>query len=49
MYDPTGLMPASGPKTVLGVLSSFNSEIKGASIDLSKTYTNEFVNAVPAG
>lgn len=43
MYDPTGLMPADGPATVLHVLSSFNPDIKGQKIDLSKTYTDEFV------
>jgi NitT/TauT family transport system substrate-binding protein len=47
MYDPTGIMPTTGPKTVLSVLGSFNSDISASKIDLSKTYTDDFVKAVP--
>ncbi|GAB3962514.1 ABC transporter substrate-binding protein [Actinoallomurus acanthiterrae] len=43
MYSPDGLMPADGPKTVLNVMSSFSPDVKGHQIDLSKTYTNTFV------
>ncbi|MFL6051565.1 MAG: ABC transporter substrate-binding protein [Actinoallomurus sp.] len=43
MYSPDGLMPADGPKTVLSVMSSFSPDVKGHQIDLSKTYTNTFV------
>lgn len=43
IYDPTGLMPAGGPETVLKVLSAFDPNVKGHHIDLSKTYTNTFV------
>ncbi|GAA4637290.1 ABC transporter substrate-binding protein [Actinoallomurus vinaceus] len=43
MYSPDGLMPADGPKTVLNVLSSFSPDVKGHQVDLSKTYTNAFV------
>jgi NitT/TauT family transport system substrate-binding protein len=43
IYSPTGLMPGSGPKTVLNVLSAFDTNVKGHSIDLSKTYTDQFV------
>jgi NitT/TauT family transport system substrate-binding protein len=43
MYTPDGLMPAGGPETVLAVLSGFSKNIKGKTIDLSKTYTTEFV------
>lgn len=46
MYSPDGKMPAGGPETVLSVLSGFNPNVKGKHIDLSKTYTNEFVNQV---
>lgn len=42
MFTKDGVMPADGPKTVLDVLSSFNPEVKGKTIDLSKTYTTEF-------
>lgn len=45
MYSPDGMMPADGPKTVLDVLSSFSPTVKGHQIDLSKTYTNTFVQA----
>lgn len=44
MYSPDGLMPADGPKTVYRVLSSFDPTVKGHTVDLSKTYTNDFVN-----
>src|SRR5450830_1633307 len=46
MYSPDGKMPVGGPETVLSVLSGFNPNVKGKHIDLSKTYTNEFVNQV---
>jgi NitT/TauT family transport system substrate-binding protein len=44
MYNPTGLMPADGPKTDLAVLQA-NADVKGKTIDLSKTYTNQFAQA----
>ena len=43
MFTPDGVMPADGPKTVLTVLSSFKKDLQGKEIDLSKTYTTEFV------
>lgn len=43
MYFPDGKMPAGGPETVLKVMEQFNPNIKGKHIDLSRTYTNEFV------
>ena len=43
MYSPDGLMPADGPQTVLKVLSTFDPTVKGHTIDVSKTFTNEFV------
>uniref|UniRef100_UPI0007C76D58 ABC transporter substrate-binding protein n=1 Tax=Peterkaempfera griseoplana TaxID=66896 RepID=UPI0007C76D58 len=50
MFTKDGVMPADGPKTVLDVLSSFNPEVKGKDIDLSKTYTTEFAQqAASAG
>jgi NitT/TauT family transport system substrate-binding protein len=45
IFNPTGLMPADGPKTCLSVLSAFNQNVKGKSIDLGATYTDEFVKA----
>jgi NitT/TauT family transport system substrate-binding protein len=43
MFTPDGVMPADGPKTVLAVLSAFKKDLQGKEIDLSKTYTTEFV------
>lgn len=37
-------MPADGPRTVYKVLATFDPTVKGHSVDLSKTYTNDFVN-----
>ncbi|MGN6650301.1 ABC transporter substrate-binding protein [Trinickia sp.] len=45
MYTADGKMPADGPETVLKVLSGFNPSVKGKHVELSKTYTNEFVAA----
>jgi NitT/TauT family transport system substrate-binding protein len=44
MYNPTGIMPSDGPKTCLAVLQG-NADVKGKTIDLSTTYTNEFAQA----
>ncbi|BCH63469.1 MULTISPECIES: ABC transporter substrate-binding protein [Rhizobium/Agrobacterium group] len=43
MFTPDGVMPEDGPPTVLAVLSEFSKNVKGKKIDLSKTYTTEFV------
>jgi hypothetical protein len=45
IFNPTGIMPPDGPKTCLAVQNAFNDAVKGKSIDLSKTYTDAFVNA----
>jgi NitT/TauT family transport system substrate-binding protein len=45
IYNPTGIMPPDGPATNLKVLQAFNPDVKGKSIDLSKTYTDKFVQA----
>lgn len=45
MFTPDGVMPEDGPSTVLAVLSGFSKNVKGKTIDLSKTYTTEFVKA----
>lgn len=42
MYTTDGIMPEGGPETVLAVLSGFSKNLKGKTIDLSKTYTTEF-------
>jgi NitT/TauT family transport system substrate-binding protein len=46
MYTVDGKMPADGPQTVLKVLAAFNPAVKGRHIDLSRTFTNRFVDAV---
>ena len=46
MFIPDGRMPAAGPATVLRVLSRFDRNVQGKSIDLSRTFTLEFVAAV---
>ena len=46
MFTVDGVMPKGGPETVLSVLSSFSSNVKGKKVDLSKTYTTEFVAKV---
>lgn len=43
MFTADGVMPAGGPETVLMVLSGFSKNVKGKTVDLSKTYTTEFV------
>lgn len=44
IYSPTGLMPDDGPTIVNDVLQT-NADVKGKTIDLAKTFTNEFVQA----
>jgi NitT/TauT family transport system substrate-binding protein len=46
MFTPDGVMPPDGPPTVLKVLSAVNRSVHNKQIDLSQTYTTEFVNAV---
>ena len=45
MFTADGVMPEGGPETVLAVLSGFSKNVKGKTIDLSETYTTEFVKA----
>jgi len=44
MFTDDGRMPEGGPETVLRVLAGFNPNVKGKHVDLSRTYTNEFVD-----
>jgi NitT/TauT family transport system substrate-binding protein len=46
MFTPDGVMPKGGPETVLSVLSAFSKNLQGKTIDLSKTYSTEFVSKV---
>ncbi|MGH9095184.1 MAG: hypothetical protein ACRDXE_08500 [Acidimicrobiales bacterium] len=43
IYVPNRLMPGGGPQTVLNVQNGFHPDVKGHSIDLSKTYTSTFL------
>jgi NitT/TauT family transport system substrate-binding protein len=45
IYNPTGIMPPDGPPTNLAVLGTFNKDVIGKTIDLNKTYTDQFVKA----
>jgi len=46
MFTPDGKMPEGGPETVLDVLGTFSDTVKAKKddIDLSKTYTTQFVD-----
>lgn len=43
IFTPDGMMPEGGPETVLTIPSEFSKNVKGKQIDLSRTYTTEFV------
>lgn len=45
MFTTDGVMPEGGPETVMSVLKDFRPDLKGKTIDLSKTYTTKFVQA----
>ena len=49
MYSTTGMMDPKGAQAVLAVFSQSVPEIAKANIDLSKTYTNRFVEAANKG
>jgi NitT/TauT family transport system substrate-binding protein len=45
MYSTTGKMDPKGAQAVLDVFSQSSADVRNAKIDLSKTYTNKFVEA----
>jgi NitT/TauT family transport system substrate-binding protein len=45
IFNPTGIMDPTGPPTCLAVLSAFNAKVQGKQIDLTRTYTDQFVKA----
>ena len=49
MYSQTGLMDPKGAETVLAVFSAGSPDVAAANVDLSKTYTNAFVEKARAG
>jgi NitT/TauT family transport system substrate-binding protein len=46
MFTTDGVMPADGPATVESVLKAFSPNLQHASVDLSRTYTTQFVRNV---
>jgi NitT/TauT family transport system substrate-binding protein len=48
MYSPDGRFTAEAAATALKVLREFDDSVRLANIDLSKTYTDEFLNNVAA-
>jgi NitT/TauT family transport system substrate-binding protein len=44
MFSPNGMMDAEGAQAVRILLAGSMEKVRDATIDLSKTYTNEFVN-----
>jgi NitT/TauT family transport system substrate-binding protein len=46
MFTPDGVMPAGGPASVLRVMATVNRELQKNPVDLARTHTSEFVNAV---
>ena len=49
MYSTTGLMDPKGAQAVLAVFSQSVPDVAKANIDLSKTYTNAFVERARGG
>ena len=47
MFIADGVMPPSGPETVLKVMQRVNRSVQGKAIDLGRTYTTEFSSAAP--
>jgi NitT/TauT family transport system substrate-binding protein len=48
-FTPDGLMPASGAQTVYSIEQKYVPSMKGKTVDLSKTYTNEFATKANGG
>ena len=48
MYSPDGRFGHEGPEIALKVLREFDPDVRRATIDLAKTYTEDFVSKVPA-
>jgi NitT/TauT family transport system substrate-binding protein len=44
MFSPDGSMPAEGTEVVRTLLAGSMEKVRGATIDVSKTYTNEFIH-----
>jgi NitT/TauT family transport system substrate-binding protein len=48
MFTSDGVMPPSGPPSVLNVLALVDRPVRSRSIDLAQTYTSDFLSAAPA-
>lgn len=48
-FTTDGMMPEAGAQTVYGIEQKYVPAMKGKSVDLSKTYTNEFATKANAG
>jgi NitT/TauT family transport system substrate-binding protein len=49
VYSVTGVIPAAGMKSAADMLLAFDDELKGANIDLAKTFDDRFVKRAAAG
>ena len=49
VYSLTGVIPAAGMKSAADMLLAFDEELKGANIDLAKTFDDRFVKRAAAG
>ncbi len=47
MFSPDGRFGGEGPEAALKVLREFDADVQKASINLSATYTEAFVDKVP--
>ena len=48
VYSLTGIIPESGMKSAADMLLAFDDELRGANVDLGKTFDDRFVNALAA-
>lgn len=48
-FTTDGMMPATGAQTVADIENKYVPSMKGKTVDLSKTYTNDFVTKANAG
>jgi len=49
VYSRTGVIPAAGMKSAADMLLAFDDELKGANVDLAKTFDGRFVAKAAAG
>ena len=49
VYSRTGVIPAAGMKSAADMLLAFDDELKGANVDLAKTFDGRFVAKAATG